>query len=224
MTRRTLLTLGLALIALTLTLTTAWADEALKTPGELTEQAPDKYRVTLETAKGNIVIDVTREWAPKGADRFYNLVKHGFFDDTGFFRIVPNFVVQFGLNGDPALSKIWRGASIEDDPVLESNQRGTLTFATSGKNSRTTQLFINLKDNRRLDGMGFSPFGSVVEGMDVVEKLYRGYGERPQQGMIVTKGNAYLKEQFPKLDFITKATVEAIGGKQRSTRSKVKSE
>ncbi len=171
--------------------------------------------VTLETAKGKIVIDVTREWAPQGADRFYNLVKHGFFDDARFFRVIPDFVVQFGLNGDPAVNQVWRGASIEDDPVLESNQRGTITFATSGKNSRTTQVFINLKDNRRLDGMGFSPFGTVFEGMDVVEKLYRGYGSRPQDsaGMIVTKGNAYLKEQFPKLDFITKATVEAIGGK-----------
>jgi peptidyl-prolyl cis-trans isomerase A (cyclophilin A) len=152
-------------------------------------------------------VEVTRAWAPLGADRLYNLVRHGFYDGARFFRVVPGFVVQFGLPGDPALGARWRMASIPDDPVLQHNTRGTLTFATAGPATRTTQLFINLGDNARLDAMGFSPLGRVVEGMDVVDRIYAAYGEQPDQGMIQMRGNAYLAAQFPRLDSIAHATI-----------------
>ena len=186
----------------------AAASEALMDPDKLNATAPDQYDVRFETSKGVFVISVDRSWAPFGADRFYNLVQNGFYDDVRFFRVVPNFVVQFGMSGDPKISKIWQEARIKD-----SNKAGTITFATSGPNSRTTQVFINLRDNTRLDDMGFSAFGTVTEGMDVVTKLYSGYGDGapsgrgPNQSQIAMEGNAYLDAGFPELDKIVKATI-----------------
>jgi peptidyl-prolyl cis-trans isomerase A (cyclophilin A) len=192
-------------------LSVSFAEQAkVKSPAESTETAPEKFRVTFECSNGTFVVEVTRAWAPIGADRFYNLVQNGFFEEARFFRVVPNFVVQFGLNGDPNVNSSWRKAKIKDDRVRETNATGTISFATSGPNSRTTQLFINLKDNSRLDGMGFSPFGTVVSGMDVVEAIYAGYGERPQQHRITGEGNAYLTAEFPKLDYIKKTTIAVV--------------
>jgi peptidyl-prolyl cis-trans isomerase A (cyclophilin A) len=172
---------------------------------------PDVYRVKLETSKGDVTIEVTKAWAPEGADRFYRLVQQRFYDDARFFRVVRDFVVQFGINGDPAVEARWRNLTIADDPVKESNRRGTVTFATSGPNTRTTQVFINLKDNARLDRSGFAPFGQVVEGMDVVDRLYNTYGDAPPRGsgpdqnLIETQGNSYLESKFPRLDYIKRA-------------------
>ncbi len=185
----------------------------LANPAALTEQAPATYKAKFDTSKGSFVIQVTRAWAPAGADRFYNLVKNGYFDDGRFFRVISGFMVQFGLNADPALNAKWRVARIPDDRVSQSNTRGMVTFATSGPNARTTQVFINFDDNSRLDGMGFAPFGKIVSGMDVVDKLYSGYGEGapngrgPDQNRIQTEGNAYLTQSFPKLDHVTKAII-----------------
>src|ERR1700732_1262300 len=169
---------------------------SLMNPGSLRAKAPDNYKVQFTTTKGNIVIEIHRDWAPLGADRFYNLVRNGFFADAAFFRVVPNFIVQFGLGANPAGNKVWQNANFRDDPVKESNKRGTLTFATAGPNTRTTQLFINLKDNAPLDGQGFAPFGTVVEGMDAVDKIYPGYGERPDQGKLTAEGKAYIDKNF----------------------------
>jgi peptidyl-prolyl cis-trans isomerase A (cyclophilin A) len=186
----------------------------LADPAALTEQAPATYKAKFETSKGAFVIQVTRAWAPVGADRFYNLVKNGFFDNGRFFRDIAGFMVQFGLNGDPAVNAKWRVARIPDDKVAQHNTRGMITFATSGPNARTTQVFINFGDNSQLDGMGFAPFGRVVSGMDVVDKLYSGYGEGapngagPDQNRIQREGNAYLTKDFPKLDYVKKATIE----------------
>jgi peptidyl-prolyl cis-trans isomerase A (cyclophilin A) len=180
----------------------------LRTPSALTEQAPATYKAKFDTSKGAFVVEVHRDWAPKGADRFYNLVKNGFFDDTRFFRVVPDFMVQFGINGDPNIQKNWANANITDDPVKQSNKRGYITFATRGANTRTTQMFINFKDNAGLDRQGFAPFGEVVTGMDVVDKITSQYGEKPNQGSIQAEGNAYLNKEFPKLDYIKKATIE----------------
>jgi len=180
----------------------------LRTPAQLTEQAPASYKAKFDTSKGAFVIEVHRDWAPKGADRFYNLVKNGFFDDTRFFRVVPDFMVQFGLNGDPGIQKNWANANITDDPKKQGNKKGYVTFATRGPNTRTTQIFINFKDNGFLDAQGFTPFGEVVTGMDVVEKITSQYGEKPNQGSIQSEGNAYLNKEFPKLDYVKKATIE----------------
>jgi cyclophilin family peptidyl-prolyl cis-trans isomerase len=169
--------------------------------------APASYQVRFETSAGTFVVQVTRAWAPLGADRLYTLVRQGFFDQTRFFRVVPGFVVQFGLSGDPAISARWRLNALKDDPVRQHNTRGTLTFATAGPDTRTTQLFINYADNTQLDGMGFAPVGTVTSGMDVVDRINAGYGERPDQSRIETQGNAYLTAQFPKLDFIKQATI-----------------
>jgi peptidyl-prolyl cis-trans isomerase A (cyclophilin A) len=184
------------------------AKAKLRNPSQLTEQAPERYKARFDTSRGAFVIEVHREWAPKGADRFYNLVKNGFFDDTRFFRVVPDFMVQFGLNGDPAIQKNWANANIQDDPKKQSNKKGFVTFATRGANTRTTQIFINFKDNGFLDNQGFTPFGEVTTGMEVVEKITSQYGERPNQGSIQAEGNAYLNKEFPKLDFVRKATIE----------------
>jgi peptidyl-prolyl cis-trans isomerase A (cyclophilin A) len=164
------------------------------------------YRVRLDTSKGPITVEVHRDWAPIGADRFQQLVKDGFYDGARFFRVVPNFVVQFGLAADPAKTKKW-DKPIKDDPVKRTNSRGSIVFATAGPGTRTTQLFINLRSNQFLDEQGFSPFGQVVEGMDVVDQIYAGYGEQPDQQAITNRGNAYLNAQFPKLDFIKSARI-----------------
>jgi peptidyl-prolyl cis-trans isomerase A (cyclophilin A) len=174
---------------------------------ESKKEAPAEFRVRFTTSRGDFAVLVKREWAPQGADRFYNLVRLGFYDSARFFRVVPDFVVQFGLNGDPRTSMAWKDARIPDDPGKQTNARGTITFATSGPNSRTTQVFINFKDNARLDGMGFSPFGRVIAGMDVVDALNAEYREQPNQGSIEMQGNAYLMHEFPRLDFIVKATL-----------------
>jgi peptidyl-prolyl cis-trans isomerase A (cyclophilin A) len=184
-------------------------DPLLLQPEKLTAKAPDVYQVKLATTKGDIVVEVTRAWAPIGADRFYNLVKHGFYNDAAFFRIVPGFVVQFGLGANPEVNAAWKNANLKDDPVTQSNKPGYLTFATAGPNTRTTQLFINLGNNGPLDGQGFAPFGQVTSGMDVVQKLYGGYGEQPDQGSITRQGKAYLDQNFPKMDRIETATIIA---------------
>jgi len=169
-------------------------------------QSPDSFRVAFETSRGPFVVQVLRAWAPQGADRFYQLVQQHFFDDTRFFRVVPGFVVQFGLGGDPKKNEPW-DKRIPDDSVRQTNARGTIVFATQGPNTRTHQLFINLGDNARLDGMGFAPIGRVVQGMAVVDSLYSEYGESPDQQFIQTLGNSYLDRTFPKLDRIKTAKV-----------------
>ncbi len=170
--------------------------------------APSEYKVKFDTSKGEFVIQVHRDWAPLGADRFYELVKNGFYDEARFFRVVPGFVVQWGINKDPKVTSEWRDKRISDDPVKGSNRPGTVSFATSGPGTRTTQLFVNLASNGRLDAMGFSPFGEVIEGMEVVARLYPGYGEEPEQQLIETQGNAYLEKFYPNLDYIKTARVE----------------
>jgi peptidyl-prolyl cis-trans isomerase A (cyclophilin A) len=183
------------------------SDPALLHPSTLNAKAPESFQVKFTTTKGDFVVDVTRAWAPLGADRFYNLVKHGFFTDAAFFRNVPGFIVQFGLSADPAVNKVWQSANIKDDPGKQSNAPATITFATAGPNTRTTQLFINFGSNSFLDSQGFSPFGKVTSGMDVVQKLYSGYGERPDQGAITSQGKAYLDKNFPDIDMIKSATL-----------------
>ena len=167
---------------------------------------PATFKVKFDTTKGPFIVEVTRDWAPIGAERFYELVQDKFFDDCGFFRVVPNFVIQFGLAADPAKTKKW-DRRINDDPVIRTNRAGTLVFATAGPNTRTTQLFINLRSNQSLDSDGFAPFGAIVEGMNVVESLYKGHGERPDQGAITMQGNAYLKANFPNLDYVKTARI-----------------
>ncbi|HVB88080.1 MAG TPA: peptidylprolyl isomerase [Candidatus Dormibacteraeota bacterium] len=182
-------------------------DPALLHPETLTDKAPEVFDVKFDTTRGDFAVQVHRKWAPLGADRFYNLVQHGFFTGEAFFRVVPGFVVQFGLSPDPDVNRAWRSANIKDDPVTQSNKRGTITFATAGPNTRTTQLFINFGDNSGLDRQGFAPFGLVTSGMDVVDKIYSGYGQQPDQGAITTQGAAYLQKNFPNLDTIKSATV-----------------
>jgi peptidyl-prolyl cis-trans isomerase A (cyclophilin A) len=181
---------------------------ALENPAGLTEQAPATYKAAFDTTAGKFVIEVRRAWAPKGADRFYNLVKNGFFDEARFFRVVPNFMVQFGISGDPAIAAKWMNANIPDDPASgHSNTKGFVSFATRGPNTRTTQVFINYGNNAGLDKQGFTPFGEVTSGMDAVEKITDQYGEKPNQGSIQSQGNVYLKAQFPKLDYVKSATI-----------------
>jgi len=185
----------------------------LSNPSTLTEKAPETFKAQFDTTKGKFTVEVTRSLAPNGADRFYNLVRAGFFNDVAFFRVIPGFMCQFGIHGDPKVSAAWRTANIQDDPVKASNTRGAITFATAGPNTRTTQLFINFGDNVNLDRMGFAPFGKVVEGMDVVDKINGEYGEGapggrgPNQGLIQAQGNAYLKKDFPNLDYIKSVTI-----------------
>jgi peptidyl-prolyl cis-trans isomerase A (cyclophilin A) len=189
----------------------------LLTPGsaQMNRTAPERFRVRLATSEGDIVLEIRRSWAPKGVDRFYNLVANGFYDRCRFFRVVKDWVVQFGLHGDPRIGARWEETQIEDDPVAIPNHKGTLAFATAGPRTRTTQIFINLKDNSaELDARGFSPFARVVEGQGVVDSLYGGYGEGPPGGngpdqeRIAKEGNAYLAKEFPNLDYIEKATIE----------------
>lgn len=177
--------------------------------------APEVFKVKFETTQGDFVVEVHRAWAPLGADRFHELVKAKYYDGCRFFRVIKGFMAQFGLNGDPKITAKWRNSIIKDDPVKESNKRGYITFAMAGPNTRTTQLFINLVDNSRLDSMGFPPFGQVIEGMDVVDKLFSGYGEGaprgsgPEQGQITARGEPYLAANFPRLDSIKTATIVA---------------
>jgi peptidyl-prolyl cis-trans isomerase A (cyclophilin A) len=192
----------------------ALAQGSLTSPASLRETAPAVYKARFETTKGVFVVEVHRDWSPNGADRFYNLVKNGFYNDTRFFRVISGFMVQFGINGDPKIAAQWRTAGIKDDPVKQSNTRGMITFATGGPNTRTTQVFINYANNARLDSSGFSPFGKVISGMEVVDKLYANYGEGqpsgqgPDQSKIQMEGNAYLSRYYPSLDSIRKATIE----------------
>lgn len=193
---------------------TAAKSPALLEPAQATATAPAVYKVKMSTTKGNFVIEVHRDWAPLGADRFFNLVKIGYFTDVAFFRVVKGFMVQFGIHGDPAVNRAWRGANIKDDPTgKQSNTRGMVTFAMGGPNTRTNQIFVNYADNSRLDAMGFPPFGKVVDGMKVVDAIEGEYGEGapsgrgPNQGRVQNEGNAYLKTDFPKLDYIKSASI-----------------
>ncbi|MDH3729147.1 MAG: peptidylprolyl isomerase [Myxococcales bacterium] len=191
---------------------TSKVEEAPEVTDKKPGQAPDQYAVELDTTKGAIVIQVHRDWSPHGADRFYELVQNGYYDDVAFFRVIGGFMAQVGISGDPALNAKWRENRIPDDPVKGSNTRGTVSFATSGPNSRTTQFFINFVDNSRLDGMGFSPFGKVKD-MTMVDALYAGYGEGapqgrgPSQALLQSQGNTYLKDKFPNLDYIKSAKI-----------------
>ena len=185
----------------------AAAHPSLLNPASFKAEAPAVFKAKFTTSAGDFVVEVHRDWAPLGADRFYNLVRGGYFTNAAFFRVVKGFVVQFGLSANPAYNKVWSVARIQDDPVVQSNKRGTLVFATAGPNTRTTQFFINYADNQRLDGMGFAPFGTVVEGMDVVDKIFPGYTEKPRQDLITEQGDAYLKANFPMIDKIKVASI-----------------
>ena len=184
----------------------AAAKAKLRNPAALKDVAPAEFSASFDTSAGPFVVLVRRSWAPKGADRFYNLVKYGFFDGTRFFRVVPNFMVQFGINGDPAIQAPWRSADIADDPVAQGNKRGTMTFANAGPNTRSSQVFINFKDNSFLNDR-FAPFGEIVSGMEAVDKINAEYRESPDQGLIQSQGNAYLTKAFPRLDYVRKATI-----------------
>jgi len=184
----------------------AAAPDLLK-PGTLKAKAPDVYKVKFTTTKGDVIIQVNRAWAPIGADRFYNLVRGGFYKDAAFFRTLPNFMTQFGIPARPDVAAAWENAKILDDRVTQSNKRGMVTFATAGPNTRTTQVFINYGDNVFLDAQGFAPFGQVIQGMDVVDKFFSGYGETPDQGRITAQGKAYLDKSFLNLDRIVNAEV-----------------
>ncbi len=213
----TSMTLVPAMLVAMLTAALSWPafgqSANLSNPSALKETAPKTYKARFETSKGAFVIDVNREWAPNGADRFYNLVKNGFYDGVRFFRVLDGFMAQFGINGDPKISAPWREARIPDDPVRQSNKRGFITYAMAGPNTRTSQVFINYGDNSALDKQGFAPFGQVSSGMNVVDALHNGYGEGaprgqgPDQGRVQTEGNAYLAKNFPRLDFVKKATI-----------------
>jgi peptidyl-prolyl cis-trans isomerase A (cyclophilin A) len=194
--------------------TPAGPHPALLDPALAKETAPETFKAKVTTTKGDFVIEVTRSWSPNGADQFYNLVKIGYYTDIAFFRVLKGFMAQFGIHGDPAVSANWREANIQDDPVKQSNLRGYVTYAKSGMpNSRSTQLFINYANNANLNDMGFSPIGRVTEGMDVVDALNGEYGEGaprgrgPRQDLFQTQGNAYVKQQFPKLDYILSAAI-----------------
>ncbi len=186
--------------------------EAVAPPKQ--EQAPDVFKIHLDTSKGEVVIEMHRDWAPIGVDHLYNLVKLGFYDGDYFFRYIRRFIVQFGINGDPKINNTWRNVNLQDDPVTHSNVRGTLTYATAGPRTRSTQLFINLGNNAGLDKQGFTPLGKVIGGMEVIDSLYSSYGEMPPDGQgpdpgkIEIQGNEYLTSHFPRLDYIKKATIE----------------
>ena len=182
---------------------------SLTKPSTMKERAPDLFKAKFDTSAGVFIIEVHADWAPNGADRFYNLVKNGYYDGCRFFRVVPNFMVQFGINGDPAVQRYWINANIPDDKVKQGNERGFISYGKTGApNSRSTQVFINYKNNASLNSSGFAAFGKVISGMDMVDKIYKLYGEKPDQQRIQTEGNAYLTKTFPKLDYIKKATIE----------------
>jgi peptidyl-prolyl cis-trans isomerase A (cyclophilin A) len=189
------------------------AANRLLTPAALTAKAPETYKVKFDTSKGVFVVEVHRDWAPVGADRFYNLVRNGFYNNVRFFRVLDGFMAQFGMNGTPAVQRVWASSAqqLKDDPVKQSNKRGYITFANAGPNSRSTQVFINLVDNQFLDPepMHFAPFGQVVEGMEIVDMLYKGYGRQnvPDQQRITSEGTAYLTKEYPKLDYVKTATI-----------------
>lgn len=212
---QSIVVVGVAALALAATATlSGQADLAkLRNPEALTQRAPATFKANFDTSKGTFVVEVHRDWAPQGADRFYNLVANGFFNEVRFFRVIEGFMAQFGIHGNPTVQAAWRNAQIKDDPVQQSNRRGYVVFATAGPNTRTTQLFINFGDNTGLDKQGFAPFGQVVSGMEVVDQIYNGYGEGaprgkgPDQGRIQKEGNAYLSKEFPRLDFIKSATI-----------------
>jgi cyclophilin family peptidyl-prolyl cis-trans isomerase len=174
--------------------------------------APDVFRVRIETTTGSFIIEAHRDWAPNGVDRLHQLVKTGILNDSRFFRVVPNYIAQFGIAGNPKIAAAWKDKTIPDDPVMQSNKRGFISYAMTGPNTRSTQLYINLTDNSRLDAQGFAPIGQVVEGMEVVDKLYSGYGESSGGGMrggkqakLFEEGNPYLDREFPKLDKLIRA-------------------
>ena len=206
-------------LALTLTVHLSACESApsynpmLLTPESLTETAPETFQARFETSKGDFVIEVHREWSPEGADRFYNLVANGYYDNVRFFRVIDGFMAQFGIHGNPEVSAAWSDQRINDDPVVQSNTRGFVSYAKSDVNTRTTQIFINFGDNSRLDPMGFSPFGQVVEGMEVVDQINSEYddtqprGTGPYPPSIHQRGNEYLDEEYPNLDFVTRATI-----------------
>jgi peptidyl-prolyl cis-trans isomerase A (cyclophilin A) len=214
MTIRSLVTLAPALLAAVLATPALGQSTGLANPAALREQAPATYKARFDTSKGVFVVEVVRAWAPNGADRFYNLVKNGFYDNVRFFRVISGFMVQFGINGDPKISAPWREARIPDDPVTQSNKRGFVTYAMAGPNTRTSQVFINFGDNNGLDRQGFSPFGRVISGMNVVDSLNAEYGEGaprgrgPDQSRVQAEGNAYLTRDFGRLDFVKKAPIE----------------
>jgi len=191
------------------------APAVLLAPEQAAPQAPALFKARFTTTKGDFVVEVHRDWAPRGADRFYNLVKTGYLDDVAFFRAIDGFMVQFGIHGSGAVNAKWRSARIQDDPPAgQTNARGMVTFATSGPDSRTTQLFVNYRDNPNLDGMGFTPFGKIVSGMEIADSLYKGYGEGapggagPRQDLAQSEGNAYLRRDFPLLDYVKTARLE----------------
>ena len=199
-------------LAVSLALAGCSEKEAPPKPAAKVEKTPDVFQVVFDTSKGNVTIDVHRDWAPIGVDHFYSLIQTGFYDGVRFFRVTHNYV-QFGINGDPATNGLWSTASLPDDKVKQRNVKGTLSFAHLGANSRTTQLFFNIKNNKDLDKQGFAPIGKVIEGMDVVERLYSSYGEMAPRGQgpdpskIEVQGNGYLDAKFPRLDYINKATI-----------------
>jgi peptidyl-prolyl cis-trans isomerase A (cyclophilin A) len=208
------LCLGILLLAAPAGADTTAGGAPVPSPKDATATAPATYKVKMATTKGDFTIEVHRDWAPLGADRFYNLVKLGYYDDVAFFRVVKGFMVQLGISGNPAANRVWRTASFQDDPSgKKSNTKGMVTFATAGPDMRTTQIFINYGNNARLDSMGFAPFGKVVDGMKVVDAIEGMYGEGapegrgPQQERIQMGGNDYLKKDFPKLDYVKKATI-----------------
>ena len=202
--------LAVALTVLVTGLLAAQGD-VLRQPAQLTEQAPEMYRARFETSQGAFTIDVHRAWAPLAADRFFTLVKNGFYDEARFFRVLSGFMVQFGLHADGEIQRAWQTAPLKDEPAMQSNRRGFVTFTKENlPNSRYTQVFISLVDNDYLDAQGFAPFGQVVAGMEIVDKLYSGYGRQnvPDQRRIIREGNAYLLTEYPKLDHIRRATIE----------------
>jgi len=195
------------LLALFATLPPALACKSERAPEVVAGPAPDSFRVALSTSKGDVVVAIYKAWSPHGADRFYQLVSEGFFDDQRFFRVIPQYIAQFGASADPKKNDRWDDAKIPDDPRTQSNSRGTLSFAAEAPNTRSHQLFFNLKDNPKLDPQNFIPIGRVVDGMAVLDALYDDYGDTPKYRLVATLGNEYLHRMFPRMDYIKTARV-----------------